>query len=82
MIEHKDGKTLNTAYIITDSNGEITKSIIEIIETRFGGKDGSYFIHNETTQENTNTRKRYKVFFIEDCKEQYHTIYFEIGELQ
>ena len=79
METERNGRSPETAYIITDSSGEMTASIGEFVENMFGGKDGSYFVHSETTLENRGKDKRYKVLYVEDGNGKKHTIYFEIN---
>ena len=73
-----DGKTPETAFIIEDSSGEMTSSIGELIENMFGGTDGCYFVHSETTMEQKKTGNRYKVLFVEDSQGLKHSVYFQI----
>ena len=79
MTQMRNGMTPETAFIIEDSSGEFTSSIGELVEKMFGGNDGDYFVHSETTQETPDKSKRYKVLFVEDCNGKKHTVYFEIG---
>lgn len=79
METQRDGRSPETAIIIKDSSGEMTASIGGIIAQMFGGKDGAYFIHSETTLEKKKTGRRYKVLYVEDCNGVKHTVYFEIG---
>jgi|TARA_R110002126_G_scaffold34235_3_gene106217 hypothetical protein len=75
----KDGRTLETAFIITDSSGEMTVGIATMIEQMFGGDDGSYFILSETTLEKRETGRRYKVLYVSDHNNVNHKVFFEIG---
>ncbi len=75
----QNGKTVDTAYIIYDSSGEMTSSIAEFIDKKFGRGDGDYFIHSETTLEPKDRSGRYKVLFVEDYENKRHKVYFKIG---
>ena len=74
-----DGKTPETAFVITDSSGEMTASIANFIDKLYGGGDGSYFILSETTLENKQDKNRYKVIYLEDKDNNKQTVYFRIG---
>jgi len=76
---HRDGRSPETAFIVHHSSGEFTASMGTFIEKLFGGEDGSYFLLSETTLDRKETGKRYKVFYIEDCDNKKHTVFFEIG---
>jgi len=78
MENTKDGKTMETAFIITDSSGEMTSSIANLIDRLFGGNDGSYFIFSETTTINRDTKKKYKVLYVEDSTGGKQNVFFEI----
>ena len=80
METQRNGRSPETAFIIQDSSGEMTASIGEFVENMFGGEDGSYFIHSETTLENRGKDKRYKVLYVEEpSKEKIHMLnnYFQ-----
>lgn len=78
-MEKRDGKSPETAWVIKDSSGEMTVSIGNMVERLFGGDDGSYFILSETTLENKETNRRYKVLYVSDYKDVKHKVFFEIG---
>jgi len=78
MTIRKDGRSTMTAYEVK-SSGEMNPEMREIVEAEFGGNDGSYFIHSETTLETPDRSDRFKVLFVEDCKGNKHTIYFKIS---
>ena len=76
----RDGKSPDTAFLVTDSSGEFTSSIANFIEQRYGGKDGDFFILSETTMvSKDHDNKKFKVLYVEDCNNVKHTVYFEIG---
>lgn len=77
-MELRDGRSPETAFIIEDSSGEMTASIGEMLDEMFGGSDGNYFVHSETTLERKDDEHRYKVLFIEDSNNERRTVYFEI----
>lgn len=55
------------------------RAIYKIIENRFGGVDGDYFILNESTVTNANNSKKFRVLLIEDKDEVRHQIFFDIS---
>tara|TARA_R110000823_G_scaffold272041_2_gene391396 strand:- start:2445 stop:2684 length:240 start_codon:yes stop_codon:yes gene_type:complete len=79
MEHNRDGRTPETAFIITDSSGEMTESITTMIGKLFGGDDGSYFILSETTLERRDNEHKYKVLYLTDHLDVNHTVFFEIG---
>jgi hypothetical protein len=78
-MEKRDGRSPETAIIISDSSGEMTVSIASMIERMFGGDDGSYFILSETTLEKRENGHRYKVLYVSDHNNVNHKVFFEIG---
>ena len=73
------GRSPETAYVVNDSNGEITASTGQILSHLLGGNDGDYFVLSETTLDKRDVNKRYKVLFVEDANNEKHTIFLEVG---
>ena len=48
-----------------DSNKDVTREIGVIIEEKFGGTDGDYFINSETPWDDPITKIKYRTVFVE-----------------
>jgi len=78
MNETQNGLTPQTAFVIEDSSGAMSPSIFRILNNMFGGIDGSYFVHNESTLTKRGNSVKYKILYIEDGNGDRHTLYFNL----
>lgn len=79
MKKQRNGLSPETAFLALDSSGEMTVNIGDKLDKLFGGTDGSYFVHSETTMVDKKTNKRFKTLYVEDSTGVKHTVYFEIA---
>ena len=78
-MNNKDGRSIETAIKVEDCGSETNHRINTLIEEIIGG-DGDYFILSETTVENPEKTKRYKVMFVEDnIKNEKYSLFFDIS---
>ena len=60
-----------------DSQKDITREIGAIIEQKFGGQDGDYFVHNEVPREDPKTKQKYRIVLVEQ-DEKFWQYWFKI----
>jgi len=72
------GLSKETAIVIEGTEGPGGRIIYDYLAKIFGAYDGDYFVLSETTLEDKNNHKRYRVLYVEGGDGKRYTYYFDI----